>query len=293
MTFSVGVLYSCQTLLEVVEAGGVDSGNFAASFAKIGVADAKLVLATAQMCRWLHISEEGTLHLTERGQHLRTLATIENCLREQLLDVLMAAPPAWARRMIQGRFEALQAMPDDARQCFEDCGLTKGTDDETIDWWDRATGGLRSERSKALQIIGRKAEKLSLLFEKKRTGKEPIWQGLETAVSGFDVLSVVDGSTDKRLKIEVKGSSMNKSDASFFVTRNEWNTATKSSDFNFHLWLVREHPKLFVVPASNVEPHIPKDSGSGRWSGAELYFRDFSAFEQEIALERYEIVWSR
>jgi len=284
MTFSVGVLYSCQTLLEVVEAGGVNSGNFQASFAKIGVADVKLVLATAQMCRWLHLSEEGIIHLTERGQHLRTLTTAEICLREQLFDVLMAAPPAWSRRMIQGRFEALQAMPDDARQCFEDCGLTKGTDEDTVDWWDRATGGLRSERSKALQIIGRKAEKLSLNFERKRTGKDPIWQGLETAVAGFDVLSVVDSNTERRLKIEVKGSSMNKSVASFFVTRNEWNTATKSSDFHFHLWLLRENPKLFVVPASEVEPHIPKDSGSGLWSGAELYFKDFSAFEKESAI---------
>lgn len=282
MTFSVGVLYSCQTLLEVVQAGGVDSANFAASFAKIGVADAKVVLATAQKCRWLHISEEGGLRLTERGTYLRNFTAPEACLREQLFDVLMAEPPAWSRRMIQGRFEALQTMPDDARQCFEDCALTKGTDDETVEWWDRATGGLRSERSKAVQIIGRRAEKYSLEFERKRTGKDPIWQGLETSVSGFDVLSVIDADSDKRLKIEVKGSGMNKSDASFFVTRNEWNTATKSSDFHFHLWLVRDKPKLFVVPASDVQPHIPQDSGSGRWTGAELFFRDFSAFEQAI-----------
>jgi len=196
----------------------------------------------------------------------------------------MAEPPPWSRKMIQGRFEALKAMPNDARQCFEDCGLTKGTADNIVPWWDKATGSLRTERSKALHEIGRRAEKLSLQFEKSRTGKDPVWQGLETAVSGYDVLSVVDGSSENRLKIEVKGSSMNKSEASFFVTRNEWNTASTSTAYHFHLWLVRDDPKLFVVPAQNVLPHIPADKGSGKWSGAELYFKDFSAFEKPAAL---------
>src|SRR6478752_10595480 len=116
MTFSVGILYSGQTLLEVVESGGLNTKNFTASFGKIAVADGKTVLATAQTCRWLRISEDGLICLTERGQHLRSLTIAEMCLREQLYDVLMAVQPAWSRRMIQGRFEALQSMPDDARQ---------------------------------------------------------------------------------------------------------------------------------------------------------------------------------
>jgi hypothetical protein len=280
MMFSVGVLYSSQTLLEVIDAGGVDTANFAASFAKIGVADAKIVLATAQTCRWLHISEDGAIRLTERGLYLRSIAVTEVYLREQLFDVLMAAPPPWSRKVIQGRFEALQTMPDDARQCFEDCGLTDRLDDDTVAWWDRTGDSLRSVRSRAMNIVGRKAEKLSLQYEKKRTGKDPIWQGFETAVSGFDVLSFVDASSSKTLKIEVKGSGMRKNEASFFVTRNEWNTATKSIEFLFHLWLVHDPPKLFVVPAADVKPHIPVDIGSGRWTGAELYFRDFGSFEQ-------------
>jgi hypothetical protein len=107
---------------------------------------------------------------------------------------------------------------------------------------------------------------------------------LETAVSGFDVLSVVDGASSRLLKIEVKGSGMRKNEASFFVTRNEWNTAAKSPEFQFHLWLVRDDPKLFVVPASDVSSHIPKDMGSGQWKGAELFFRDFSPFEQKALL---------
>lgn len=283
MTFSVGVLYSSQTLLEVIDSGGLDTANFSASFTNIGVADAKIVLSTAQKCQWLRILEDGSISLTERGQALRSFSEAGACLREQLFDVLMAEPPPWSRKMIHGRFEALKAMPNDARQCFEDCGLTEGTADDIVAWWDKATGSLRTERSRALHEIGRRAEKMSLQFERKRTGRDPIWQGLETAISGYDVLSVVDSGSEKRLKIEVKGSSMNKSEASFFVTRNEWNTASTSTAYYFHLWLIRGDPKLFVIPAQDILPHIPADQGSGKWSGAELYFRDFGAFEQPVA----------
>jgi hypothetical protein len=282
MTFSVGVLYSSQTLLAIVESGGLDVGNFGASFSKIEVADASVVLATAQKCRWLRIESDGSIQLTERGHQIRGLSTGKECLREQLFDLLIAAPPPWARRMIQGRFEALQAMPDEAQQCFKDCELTEGTDDDVVGWWDRASGSVRSERTKLNHDVGRAAEKLSLVFEKRRTGREPIWQAVETSVSGFDVLSVVDTASEVKLKIEVKGSRMPKNQASFFVTRNEWNTATKSNAFHFHLWLVRDLPKLFVVPAKDVEPHIPNDQGSGRWENAQLLFKDFGKYEEAV-----------
>lgn len=79
--FSAGVLYSSQTLLEVVETGDLDTANFS----RIRVADGQVVLSVAQTCRWLHILEDGTIRLTERGRHLRSLAAAEECLREQLL----------------------------------------------------------------------------------------------------------------------------------------------------------------------------------------------------------------
>ena len=280
--FSVGVLYSTQSLLEVVAKGGVDTANFAASFARLGVADGSLVLETAQTCRWLQISDVGAIELTERGKALRAIPSAEACLREQLYDVLLAAPPPWSRKLYQGRLETLSAMPDDTKQCFKDCGLTDDTADHTVEWWDRAASTLRTGRARELNLTGRAAERLSLQYERDRTGHEPIWQGFETNRAGFDVLSVVAVGDQKRLKIEVKGSRMRKSEASFFVTRNEWNTATTSEHYEFHLWLVREAPKLFIVPASELAAHIPNDSGSGRWTGAELYFRDFNAYERQL-----------
>lgn len=280
MTFSVGILYSSQTLLEIVESGGLGVEAFHSSFTTIEVADASVVLETAQKCHWLQIEVDGEIRLTERGTYLRSLKQAYLCLREQLYDVLLVNPPSWSKRIIQGRFEAMQAMPEDARQCFKDCGLTSGTDDDIVEWWDRAGTGVRALRSKVSHDVGRAAEKLSISYEKNRTGRDPIWQAVETNVSGFDVLSIVGPCTPAKLKIEVKGSRMGKSEASFFVTRNEWNTAVKSSAFHFHLWLVREQPTLFVVPANDVAPHIPTDGVSGRWETAQLFFKDFSRYEQ-------------
>ena len=135
------------------------------------------------------------------------------------------------------------------------------------------------QRTQVNLDVGRAAERLSIAYERERTGQEPIWQAIETNVAGFDVLSIIDASTRLKLKIEVKGSRMNKNEASFFVTRNEWNTAIKSTAFQFHLWLVRENAKLFVVAVPEMERHIPSDSGAGRWETAQLFFRDFGAFE--------------
>lgn len=279
MTISVGLLYSGQTLLEIVEDGGMALEQFHASFAMIDAADASFVLEAAQKCHWLRLAEDGVLRLTERGTFLRSLSKPTEYLREQLHDLLLADPPPWSRKMIQGRQEAIHAMPDEALQCFKDCALIESTEDDVVDWWDRTSGGVRSARSRLGHEIGRRAEKLSLAYERVRTGAEPVWQAIETNVSGFDVLSVVDSSDQAKLKIEVKGSGMRKSEAPFFVTRNEWNTARRSVAYDFHLWLLQEQPKLFVVPAADIAAHIPANQGSGSWETAQLFFRDFGQFE--------------
>lgn len=277
--FSVGVLYSCQTLLRIVQEDRLDIGNFERSFRKIEVADGSVVLSVSQECQWIRVIENGQIRLTERGETLLNQVDEQFCLREQLLDVLSSRPPPWARRMIQGRFEALQAMPPDAVQCFRDCSLTQGFDDETVDWWDQASQSVRSERSKIAHRVGRQAERLSLSYEKQRTGTEPLWQAVETNVAGYDVLSCLENGSDEKLKIEVKGSSLPRKQAQFFVTRNEWRTATKSNAYQFHLWLVHEKPVLFVVSADDLAAHIPSNQLEGRWESASFFFKHFLEHE--------------
>lgn len=276
--FSVGVLYSCRTLLNIIREDVLDLSNFERQFQRIDVADGSAVLSVSQQCQWLKVSDKGRLCLTERGQYLLSQVNEQDCLREQLLDLLTSAPPVWARRIIQGRFEALQAMPADAIQCFRECELTEGYDDITVDWWDQASQCVRSERSKVAHLVGRKAERLTLEYEERRTGREPLWQAIQTNVAGYDVLSHTNPDSDTRLMIEVKGSSLPRKQAQFFVTRNEWQTASKSKAYEFHLWLVHETPVLFVVPSEKLEEHIPTNQKDGRWESASFFFKHFAEF---------------
>lgn len=279
MSFSVGVLYSTQSLLQIVHRGGLEVSNFATSFSRIEVADGNAVLALSQKCRWLRIERNGTIELTERGNFLRDIADPRACLREQLFDVIVAELPPWSRKLMYGRFEALKAMPDAARQCFSECELAEGFDEATVHWWDRAATSSRSERTRVNHEIGRCAEKLSLKFERTRTGADPFWQSVETSVAGFDVLSVTERDATAKLMIEVKGSSQHRNEASFYLSRNEWNTARHSKAYYFHLWLVHTVPILFVVPADELAPHVPTDGLSGHWETAQLFYRDFPQCE--------------
>ncbi|WJY21577.1 DUF3883 domain-containing protein [Fontisubflavum oceani] len=276
---SVGVLYSCQTFLKIVRDGTLNLDNFESSFRRIEVADGRAVLSLSQTCQWIRVTEQGRIGLTERGQTLVSYRAEAVCLREQILDVLSSSPPPWARRLTLGRFEALKVMPDDAQQCFRECELTDGFDDDTVTWWDQASETVRSERSKVNHQVGRNAERLSLKYEKDRTGKDPLWQAVQTNVAGYDVLSVVDATNADRLKIEVKGSRMGRREAAFFLTRNEWRTATKSNAYQFHLWLIHEMPVLFVVPSTELAAHVPEDRMEGLWETARFSFKDFTDYQ--------------
>ena len=156
----------------------------------------------------------------------------------------------------------------------------EGEEEATVDWWDKASNSVRAERTRANHEVGRAAEKLTIQLEYERTGKRPVWQALETSVSGFDVLSVVKPDTSDKLMIEVKGSRLPRKEASFYLTRNEWNTACASRAFHFHLWLLRDsNATVLVVPSKELERHVPRDGETGRWETAQLYFKEFVSFE--------------
>jgi len=284
MQLSVGVLYSSQELLRIVHDGGVRLDEFDDMFRKIEVADAKVVLELSQQCNWLRVSESGTLVITERGTSILSAGGSEHCLRQQLADAIGALNPPWARKITLGRFEVLKVLPRNVAQCFRDCALLEGTADEVVRWWDVVGRKVRSDRAEVLSNIGRIAEKSTLMFEELRVKEPPTWQSIESSVSGYDVLSRVEPEDPRKLKIEVKGSTMRLSDAVFTLTRNEWDTALNSEHYHFHLWLLHDtHPKFFLVPGQNLDQFVPQDRKSGRWQNAHLYFREFKAFECEFS----------
>lgn len=283
--FAVGVLYSSQSFLKLVRNENITIELFQDSFRRFEVADAVDVLALVQKCQWVNVSKDGALQLTERGQTIVQVADAGMCLRLQLADLIVVASPSWAKRLPLGRFEVRKTMPGNAEQCFKECGLFGECDDDVVDWWDLVTQGVRSRKSSFNMRIGRAAERFTVVREKARTGKEPDWQAIESNVSGYDVLSYRDREKNDRLQIEVKGSLMHANDAGFFVTRNEWQTAQNSAAYEFHLWLVRDKPKLFVVSACELEAHLPTNKGGGQWETAQLWFRDFASNEHPLEPE--------
>lgn len=99
-------------------------------------------------------------------------------------------------------------------------------------------GLVRGIKSSVLSQTGRTGERLSLAFEKDRTGKQPIWQSIESNLSGFDILSCLSDMDASPLQIEVKASENSWNYADFHLTANEWESATLARNYMFHLWVL-------------------------------------------------------
>lgn len=136
-------------------------------------------------------------------------------------------------------------------------------------------GLVRGIKTSVLSQTGRKGERLTLKYEHSRTGKEPIWQSIESNLSGYDVLSCFSESDETPLQIEVKASENSLDYADFHLTSNEWESATLARNYLFHLWELSPNPKLAIVTVEQMEKHIPVNSGEGYWETAQVPYRVF------------------
>lgn len=274
MTFSVGILYSAHSLLAFADGDELLIDDFRKSFTTFEFSTPHLVVETCIKCGWLRIDDRGYLRLTAGGKAIIAESDAEVRLRYQIGDLIRVERPPWAERMRAGRGETVRILPADAQQCFAESGLLGSWNDALVGWWDKVTLGIRAYRDAETLEIGRQGERLSIQFELQRTGVVPIWQALESNFSGFDLLSRVDSANATPIKIEVKTSGQNKSEANFVVTRNEWRVASTSLDtYFFDLWLLRGGPKHARVPAAVVQMHIPIDQALGKWEQTKIPFR--------------------
>ena len=276
MSFSVGVLYSAVDFLIQLKASPIAHQDFKVSFSKFSVASADVVLTVSQQCGWIAINSGGNIEVTERGLNVLSYENYTLRLRAQLIDLIEVFQPTWAKRIPNGRAEAKNNFPKDAEQCFFEAGLLGNWDDELIKWWDELAQAAKSRKATELLEIGRKAERLSVEYEKQRTGKRPIWQSLESNFSGFDVLSRVSEVDETPLKIEVKGTSLSRKEAYFTLTRNEWTVATNSPNYCVHLWLLTANPiNVLVLQPTDILPHIPDNKADGKWETVRIPFKSF------------------
>lgn len=282
MIFSVGQLHSSIRMIEIASATPVNSNSILQEMGTVIVCPADSVLNLCLRCNWLEIATKGLLKITRRGEVLLAQTNYENRLREQLVDII-SLRPTWASNIKHGRREFNRNVPADVSQCFREAGMMyEPLNDTIIAWWDRLSILVRGYRNEELLGIGRRGERLSMDYEKKRTGSQPYWQSIETNFSGYDILSSVSSADSTSLQIEVKASEIGMNSAVMHVTANEWRAAQSAMAFKFHLWLLKDNPRLAVLDINDVEPHIPDNRGDGKWSDVQIKYSTFSGKFLEI-----------
>jgi hypothetical protein len=277
MTFAVGVLYSVHEFLEFAESARLTAQAFA-SERRFVLTQPDLILEVSQNCNWIHLTADGQIRLTERGEKIVKSASAPIRLRLQIEDLIEFHNPPWAAKIRHGRKEAIVAMPNDVTQCFQESGLLETWSDELIEWWDATSLLTRARLSEKLSKTGRTAERWTCDYEQRRTGSSPEHVCLDSNYAGYDILSRVSDLDSSPLPIEVKGSERRPKEADFVFTRNEFQVAANSPGYRIHLWFVSPQPQLYDVPFNEVAKHLPSDRLDGRWETVRVPFRPFLSF---------------
>jgi hypothetical protein len=271
---SPGVAFGCVELLGVVSRNSVTPGGVLSL--SLGSVSPKDILEAAVELRWLVVAENGLLELTPKGDTALSASNDRTRLRQLILDYIDVENPPWLQLASAGRRELLLQAPPGTRQVLVEAGLAYGDDQETVSFWDTLAARARGMRNALLTETGRVGERLSIAYEKIRTGREPKWIALDSNADGYDVLSRVSSEDQRRLTIEVKASTQAHLSGVFHLTRNEWSLAEDSINHVFHLWnLGADTPQLAVLSVAQLAEHVPSDCGDGTWESVQIPFSSF------------------
>ena len=245
-------------------------------------------LAFARQCQWIADGEE---KVTISAQGIRILDGFSDDYISQPLwkailgDYIVACQPAWARRIPYGRKEAFLIMNEEEQRCFVEAGLIESIDTDVIEWWDELAEKEREKVSSENNETGRNGEKLTIDYEKKRTGRDPYWAAVESNLAGYDISSVRSPTDNDQILIEVKTSTQAPGYAACIITRHEWDTATRGNNtgrYYFYLWWIRDGVKMLAtVSVAEMANQIPSDMNQGKWENVRV---PFSAYEDRFSL---------
>jgi hypothetical protein len=248
------------------------------------------IIDTAHQCQWINLSAS-TISLTAKGEFYSENFDIET-KRAMMSDFINYTNPSWGFLIPRGRMECVPYMPVDVKACFLNAKLLEYPPSEDIVfWWDNQLLNIQKKKEVTNLSCGRVGEKLSLFYEKERTGWDAQWKSVESNLLGYDILSRVDRSSTTQMLIEVKSSENAIEYAIAYISRHEWDIAIQSKHYLFYFWLLeRPCPRIAIIHPCDIEKHIPKDQGSGMWETTEIYFRLFKENFQKYP--RGKILWS-
>lgn len=278
IAFSPGLAQGCFELLGIASRNALTFPQIHASFAYLGSLPTAKIISTAQGIGWLRASDDGVASITPSGSRLLILAGYEPMLRQALLDYINAERPPWVQNATYGRSRVIRFAGREFAQVFVEAGLADGIEDEVVAFWDAMAALARGQKNGRLTEIGRQGERLSIAHEQARTGQKPKWVAIDNNEDGYDVLSIVEPGDARPLSIEVKASALGLS-GSLHLTRNEWERSQEVENHTFHLWAMKSKSQnvLAVLVPTELQNHVPTDSGSGSWETVEIPFSAFHA----------------
>lgn len=288
MKISVGLLYSIQQFLDLVNKHTLSEKVFLDSYTLYLVSKPESIIQIAIRYEWIIINESGFFVLTQSGYKIINENSPEKKLRIQLYYFLVIEKPNWISTIHYGRLETSTYMPPNIRQCFDEAGLLSSLSFEVIEWWDEIGNISRDFIDKKLIATGRLGERLSIFFEKNRTGQTPYWQAIDSNFAGYDLISVLSKESEELLNIEVKTS---QNQNRFYITKNEWQTALSSKNYLFYFWKIEPILSLYIFDTRFVESYVPLNTLHGVWETCQIRFSndELSNFKVEHFLTLEEI----
>ncbi len=238
------------------------------------------LLELSMRLQWLKLREDGVAALSPRGESLLETPTVTLKLRRALIDYVEVEKPQWTALVLDGRARFMAFAPVEFRQTVSEAYLAEGYDPDVVDFWDLLAGIGRDQRSSALNEIGRRGERLTMDYEKLRTGRDPVWRAIESNFDGYDVMSVVASDDSTKRPIEVKATTQGMFGA-IYLTRNECEQAELMRYHTFHIWdlSVESHPRIAILDRAEIAAHVPVDTGMGKWKEVEI---PVSAFTEKF-----------
>lgn len=276
IALSPGVAYGCFNLLRMVREHQLPLARLSADLPRFERLKTEDLVELSLRMRWMKASDDGTAVLAPHGQLLLELSTDSRRIRRALVNYVEIEKPQWTTLVLDGRARFMAFAPVEFRQSVSEAYLAEGYEPDVVAFWDLLAAIARGQRSAALSQIGRRGERLTLAYEKLRTGRDPLWRSIESNSEGYDVMSVVARDNHARMPIEVKTSTQGMN-GSAHLTRNEWDQTELMRNHTLHLWdLTSEvNPRLAVLPRAVVAVHVPADGGNGAWQEVRIPFSIF------------------
>lgn len=272
-----GLVQSALELMHLLQRQPLSVAELLDGLKRIGNMATPDALKLAQTLNWLFISSEGVLQATPSGERIIAIPRYELALRQVVLDFVDLVRPDWLQNASSGRARVLSFAGIGVAQTLIEAGVAGGTDDGVVSFWDALAARARGQKDDRMLAIGRAGERLSLIYEERRTGRPARWIALDSNEDGYDILSVDAKGSRMPLTIEVKTSTIGLS-GFIHLTRPEWLQAVDSPAHVFHLWNLKPNSQseLATVSTDEMASHIPTDVGYGLWRQVQIPFRAFS-----------------